>query len=139
MYRISRWLFLKKIPKLPSIFQRLNFFFNSCDIPPTVVIGKNVDFKHFGLGVIFNHKVTLEDNVIIMPHVVLGQHLSSKEKKPFSGILIKEYAMIGVGAKIIANDELIIGRYANVGANAVVLNSVSDYKIAVGIPAKELP
>lgn len=138
LYRLSRWLFLKKIPKIPSLFQRLNYFFNSCDIPPTAIIGNNVEFKHFGLGVVLNNRVMIEDNVIIMPHVVLGQHLNSKEKKPFIRILVKEYAMIGTGAKVIAKDELIIGKGVSIGANSVVTKSIADYKTVVGIPARVL-
>jgi serine O-acetyltransferase len=42
--------------------------------------------------------------------------------------------MIGSGAKILGNVR--IGRYASVGANAVVLSDVPDYSVVVGLPAR---
>ncbi|AKU11732.1 serine O-acetyltransferase [Azoarcus sp. CIB] len=42
--------------------------------------------------------------------------------------------MIGSGAKILGPVK--VGRFASIGANAVVLADVPDYGVAVGIPAK---
>lgn len=42
--------------------------------------------------------------------------------------------MIGTGAKILG--PVTIGRWASIGANAVVLDDVPDYGVTVGIPAR---
>ena len=49
-------------------------------------------------------------------------------------ILIKKGAWIGAGASILPG--VSIGKYAIVGAGAIVTKDVPDYGVAVGIPAK---
>lgn len=135
---MGRWFYSFGIPKIHIIFQKLNYFFNSCDIPCKAIIDKSVDFKHYGLGVVINHKTVIEKDVVIMPHVVIGQHLSSTSKKEFSKIIISEGAMLGVGSKIIASDILTIGKFCSIGANSVVIKSVPDFATVIGVPGKLL-
>lgn len=44
---------------------------------------------------------------------------------------------IGAGAKIIG--KITLGSHVVVGANAVVVQNVPDYSVAMGVPAKVLP
>ena len=50
------------------------------------------------------------------------------------GIYIDDEAWIGTHCVIIGN--IRIGRHSIIGANSVVLNSIPDYCVAVGSPAK---
>lgn len=52
-----------------------------------------------------------------------------------SKLYIGEGAFIGLGAKIL-NSCNYIGKYARIGAGAVVTKDVPDYALAVGVPAK---
>lgn len=49
-------------------------------------------------------------------------------------IIIKKGAWIGAGATVLPG--VSIGKYAIVGAGAIVTKDVPDYSVVVGIPAK---
>ena len=49
-------------------------------------------------------------------------------------IIIKKGAWIGAGASILPG--VTVGKYAIVGAGAIVTKDVPDYAVVVGIPAK---
>lgn len=55
------------------------------------------------------------------------------ESKP---IIIKDYAWIGYGCKILSG--VTIGEYAIVGAGAVVTKDVEPYMVVGGVPAKNI-
>ena len=70
-----------------------------------------------------------------------GEHETSRTDIPIlvqgqiiRGITIEDNAMIGTGAKI--KDGITIGRDAFIGAGAVVTESIPEFSIAVGVPAK---
>ncbi|MCZ8256014.1 MAG: serine acetyltransferase, partial [Polaromonas sp.] len=48
--------------------------------------------------------------------------------------VIGNHVVLGAGAKVIGR--VTIGDYAKVGANAVVLQDVPPYAVAVGVPAR---
>lgn len=79
----------------------------------------------------------LENHCWIGPHVVLTNARypqSSKAKKELRGPIIKKNARIGANATILPG--VIIGRYALVGAGAVVTKDVPDKAVVVGNPAR---
>ncbi len=88
-----------------------------------VDIGKNVGIGAYcfiiGGG---EHQMSRTD----IPILVQGQIIR--------GITIEDNAMIGTGAKI--KDGITIGRDAFIGAGAVVTESIPEFSIAVGVPAK---
>jgi serine acetyltransferase len=49
---------------------------------------------------------------------------------------IGECTAISLGAKVIEN--ITIGKHTVIGAGALVIRNVGDFKIAFGIPAKEI-
>lgn len=59
-----------------------------------------------------------------------------ERKHEFKPTLVKKGATIGANATIVCG--VTIGRYAMIGAGAVVKADVSDYAIVVGIPAKQI-
>lgn len=114
------------LPKLIKIFLRIAF---GLVLPPTARIGRNVLFSYQGLGTVIHKYAVIEDNAIILTGVTLGGR-SGRKGAP----VVRQGAMIGAGAKILG--AVTIGRYASVGANAVVLEDVPDYAVVVGIPAR---
>ena len=81
--------------------------------------------------------ITIEDDVQIAANV----QLLSNNHDPYDRqiltckpIRIRRGAWIGAGATIMAG--VTVGKYAIVGAAAVVTHDVGDYEVVVGNPAK---
>ena len=112
-----------------------------CNIGQNVVvfsgvkIGNNVKIQN---NVSVYEGVTLEDDVFCGPCMVFTNvinprsHISRKHE--FKQTLVKKGATIGANATIICGNT--IGRYAFIGAGAVVSKDVSDYALVVGNPAR---
>ena len=82
--------------------------------------------------------VTLEDNVFVGPNATF-----TNDKNPRVGIawkleetLVREGASIGANATILCG--ITIGKYAVVGAGAVVTKDIPPYQTWVGNPARRL-
>jgi len=87
--------------------------------------------------------VTLEDYVFVGPSAVFTNDLNPRAKYPkkdypqygkWISTLVKKGATIGANATIVCGNE--IGKWAMVGAGAVVTKDVPDYAIVAGVPAK---
>ena len=87
--------------------------------------------------------VTLEDYVFVGPSAVFTNDKNPRAKYPKSkypeygkwvSTLVKEGATIGANATVVCGNT--IGKWAMIGAGAVVANDVPDYAIAIGVPAK---
>jgi serine O-acetyltransferase len=128
-HKIARWLYLKKIPLLPRVFNRLTRLIYSCEIPYTAQISETVIFAHKGLGVVIGHDTIIGHNSKILQNVTIGGR-SGIRANPVIG----ENVLIGAGACILGR--VIIGDNASIGANAVVLDDIPPNSVAVGAPAK---
>lgn len=100
------------------------------DIHRDATIAATVSFPHL-TGVVIHQDSVIEDGCMIMQQVTLGQ--TARSGAPF----VAQGAYIGAGAKVLG--QVRIGRKAQVGANAVVLQDVPDNTTAVGVPARILP
>ena len=81
--------------------------------------------------------ITIEDDVQIAGNVsLLSNNHDPYERSILTckPIVIRKGAWIGANAVVLAGTE--IGRYAIVGAGAVVTKDIPDYAVAVGNPAK---
>jgi acetyltransferase-like isoleucine patch superfamily enzyme/DNA-binding response OmpR family regulator len=110
---------------------------NICDhtfIEGGVRIGNRVTIK---CGVFLWDGMTLEDDVFIGPGAVFTNDARPRSKKylarPLS-IVLKEGCTLGAGSITLPN--LTIGRWAMVGAGAVVTHNVPDFALVVGNPAR---
>jgi serine O-acetyltransferase len=136
LHKLARWLWLRRVKKVPGLLQLLNYFLTGCDLPFSVQIGKRVRFQHYGSGCIVNHQVTIGDDVTIHPQVVIGQNVRAIGVSELTRIVIGDRVQLGTGAKILGSGEFHIGADALIGANAVVLHSVPAGCTAVGVPAR---
>ena len=100
-----------------------------------VTIGNKVKIQN---NVSVYEGVTLEDEVFVGPSVVFTNVIN-----PRSGVVRKnEYkpTIVGQGATIGANATIVcghrVGRYAFVGAGAVITRDVLDYELVTGNPAR---
>ena len=99
-----------------------------------VVIGDNVTVK---CGVYLWDGLRVNDNVFIGPNATFTNDKFPRSKEypeVFSKIIIRKGASIGGGAIIMPDIE--VGKYALVGAGAVVTKNVPDYAVVVGNPAR---
>lgn len=139
LYRISNFLYKRKLHKLAKVFYFINKIINSAEISPKAIIGR-VNIYH-SVGVVIGGDVIIKDDVTIMSGVVLGAngyfvkgiHKSINYKKHGAPI-IKKNVFIGANSCILGN--ITLGENAVIGANAVVTKDVPDNSIAIGVPAK---
>ena len=104
-------------------------------ISPDVVIGDNVKIQN---NVSVYTGVILEDDVFCGPSMVFTNVVNPRSHVPrkseYQTTRVRQGASLGANCTILCGTT--IGRYAFVGAGAVVLRDVADYAIVVGNPAR---
>jgi len=104
-------------------------------IAPSVTVGNGVKIQN---NVSLYTCVVIEDDVFLGPSCVFTNVINPRafieRKDEFRPTVVKNGATIGANATIICGNS--IGRYALVGAGAVVTKDVPDYALIVGSPAR---
>jgi UDP-2-acetamido-3-amino-2,3-dideoxy-glucuronate N-acetyltransferase len=104
-------------------------------ISPEVTIGDNVKLQN---NVSVYTGVELEDDVFCGPSMVFTNvvnprsHVSRKDE--YRKTLVKKGASIGANATVVCGHT--IGRFAFIGAGAVVTKDIPDYALIVGNPGR---
>jgi UDP-2-acetamido-3-amino-2,3-dideoxy-glucuronate N-acetyltransferase len=114
---------------------------NICDhafVESNVTIGDGVTIKN---GVAVWDGVSLGDHVFVGPNAVFTNDLNpraevKKSREQFVTTNVHEGATIGANATIVCG--VTIGRYAFIGAGAVVIRDVPAYAMVVGTPARQI-
>ena len=105
-------------------------------ISPDVVLGKNVKVQN---NVSIYTGVQCEDDVFLGPSMVFTNVTNPRSainrKGQYSKTTVKTGASIGANATIVCGYD--IGRFAFIGAGAVVTKSVPDYALVMGNPARQ--
>lgn len=110
---------------------------NLCDhtfVEGKVRIGNRVTLK---CGVYLWDGLVLEDDVFVGPGAVFTNDLRPRSRcvpREYPTTLLKQGCSIGAGAVILPG--LTIGRWAMVGAGAVVTRDVPDFALVAGNPAR---
>jgi UDP-2-acetamido-3-amino-2,3-dideoxy-glucuronate N-acetyltransferase len=106
-------------------------------VGPAVTIGDGCKIQN---NVSLYRGVTLEDKVFCGPSCVFTNVYNPRafveRKSEFLPTLVREGASIGANATVVCGTT--IGRYAFVGAGAVVKKDVADYALVVGVPARRI-
>lgn len=104
-------------------------------VGPKVTVGNGVKIQN---NVSVYEGVTLEDYVFCGPSMVFTNVFNPRSEIPRMGelrtTLVKRGATIGANSTILCG--ITIGRYALIGAGAVVTKDVPDFALMVGSPAK---
>lgn len=102
-----------------------------------VTIGNNVKIQN---NVSVYDNVTIENDVFCGPSMVFTNVYNPRSaisrKDEYRDTRVKKGATIGANATIVCGTT--IGRYAFIGAGAVVNRNVPDYALMVGVPAKQI-
>ena len=102
-----------------------------------VVIGNNVKIQN---NVSVYDAVTLEDDVFCGPSMVFTNVYNPRaavtRKNEYRRTLVRQGATLGANCTIVCGAT--IGRYAFVGAGAVVQKNVPDFALVVGVPARHI-
>ncbi|MGB0422911.1 MAG: acyltransferase [Flavobacteriales bacterium] len=106
-------------------------------ISPEVVLGNNVKVQN---NVSLYTGVICEDDVFLGPSCVFTNVVNPRSavirKDEYRQTIVKKGASIGANATIVCGHD--IGKFAFIGAGAVVTKTVPDYALVVGNPAKHL-
>jgi len=105
-------------------------------ISPEVTIGNRVKIQN---NVSVYTGVICEDDVFLGPSAVFTNVINPRSaiirKNEYKPTLVQKGATIGANATIICG--ITIGRYAFIGAGAVVTKNIGDYVLVVGNPARQ--
>lgn len=139
IYRYGRWRYGIKNSVLRKPFSLLYKFLykvvqilTGIELPCEVPVGRNFRIDHFG-DIIISGYASFGDDCIIRNGVTVGLKNIEEKAAPKIGNNVN----IGAGAKLLGN--ITVGDNVDVGANAVVISSVPENSIAVGIPARIIP
>ena len=106
-------------------------------ISPEVVLGNNVKVQN---NVSIYTGVICEDDVFLGPSMVFTNVMNPRSavirRDSYLKTIVKQGASIGANATIVCGHD--IGRYAFIGAGAVVTKHVPDYALVVGNPARQI-
>ncbi len=105
-------------------------------ISPDVKLGRNVKVQN---NVSIYTGVECEDDVFLGPSMVFTNVINPRSavnrRGEYLRTLVKKGASIGANATIVCGHD--IGRYAFIGAGAVVTREVPDHALVVGNPARQ--
>ncbi len=136
----TRFLLAEKIKRLVPGFEFITVIHPSVIISKTVTVGKGSvilasatlnaeskvgDFCILNTGVNFGHESEINDYSSLAPGVTVG-----------GNVIIDTFSAICLGANIIHS--IYIGMHSIVGAGALVNKDVENFRLAYGVPAKEI-
>ncbi len=106
-------------------------------ISPEVILGKNVKVQN---NVSIYTGVICEDDVFLGPSMVFTNIVNPRSgvvrRGQYTKTVVKHGASIGANATIVCGHD--IGKFAFIGAGAVVTKEVPAYALVVGNPAKQI-
>lgn len=106
-------------------------------ISPEVILGHNVKVQN---NVSIYTGVICEDDVFLGPSMVFTNVINPRSavirSNQYMRTIVKTGASIGANATIVCGND--IGKFAFIGAGAVVTKEVTDYALVVGNPARQV-
>ena len=115
----------------------------NCNIGQNVVISPDV---HLGRNVKVQNNVSIytgvncEDDVFLGPSMVFTNVINPRSavnrKSEYMKTTVRKGASIGANATIVCGND--IGKFAFIGAGAVVVKEIKPYALVVGNPSKQI-
>jgi len=135
-YRLRRWAavrrgWVRRILSVPIFFFHVAVqTATGVSIPTGCRIGRGLYIGHF-CGIFLHDNGVMGEHCSLSQGVTIG--LGGKGEK-FGAPMVGDDVYFGAGAK--AFGKITIGSHTDIGANAVVLDSVPEGATAVGVPAR---
>jgi serine O-acetyltransferase len=129
-HRASHWLWQRGAQFPARGLSQAARWATGIEIHPAATIGDRVFIDH-GAGVVIGETAEVGDDVTIYHGVTLGgTSLEHVKRHPTIG----NHVVIGAGAKVLGN--LVVGDGSRIGANAVLVRSVDEHSVVVGVPGQ---
>lgn len=129
------WHFSHIMPKC-TIGKKCNIGQNVV-VSPDVILGNNVKVQN---NVSIYTGVVCEDDVFLGPSMVFTNVINPRSalnrRDEYMKTIVKRGASIGANATIVCGND--IGRFAFIGAGAVVTKEIKDYALVVGNPSRQI-
>lgn len=116
---------------------------SSCSLGQNVFVGNKVkigDNSKIQNNVSIYDNISIEKNVFLGPSMVFTNVYNPRaeisRKNEYRETKICEGATLGANCTIICG--VIVGKYAFVGAGAVINKNIKDFALVVGVPAKQI-
>jgi len=129
-HRVASWFYRHKIYLVARAISQFNRFMTGIEIHPGAKIGNGFFIDH-GMGVVIGETAEIGNNVTLYHGVTLGGVSLAKGKRHPT---LRDNVVVGAGAKILGAIE--IGEGSRIGANAVVVKSVPQNSVVVGVPGQ---
>jgi serine O-acetyltransferase len=129
-HRITHWLWTRNAKLIARWVSQLARGLTGIEIHPGATIGSGLFIDH-GMGVVIGETAEVGADVTLYHGVTLGGTSLSKGKRHPT---IGDRVTIGAGAKVLGN--ITIGSDSRIGANAVVVRSVPENSVVVGVPGQ---
>jgi len=131
--RLARYFFLARgLSFLSPVFTWLNLLVFGIEFTPRCDVGAGLMLPHTVGTVVGARKIGV--NVTIFQGVTLGALTADLKYVESLRPILGDNVLVGAGAKILGGID--VGNNTKIGANAVVLQSLPDNAVAVGVPAK---
>src|SRR6187455_1014308 len=130
VHRLAHWLWRQHLRWFARMVSHIGRWLTGIEIHPGAQIGRRFFIDH-GMGVVIGETAEIGDDVMMYHDVTLGgRSLRRTKRHPTIG----DGVIIGAGARVLG--PVVVGKGAQVGANAVVVRDVPDAAIVVGVPGQ---
>jgi serine O-acetyltransferase len=131
-HRIAHWLWKRDHKLSGRTLSQLVRWLTGIEIHPGATIGRGLFIDH-GMGLVIGETAEIGDDVTLYHGVTLGgTRLQKGKRHPTLG----DRVVVGAGAKILG--AITIGADTRIGANAVVVKSVPENSVVVGVPGQNV-
>ena len=130
LHRVAHFLWNHRFRFLARLVSHTARFLTTIEIHPGAVIGRRFFIDH-GAGVVIGETAEIADDVLMYQGVVLGGTTLEKTKRhPTIG------NNVVIGAAAILLGAIVVGDNSRIGANSVVVRSVPEGSVVVGVPGR---
>jgi serine O-acetyltransferase len=131
-HRIAHWFWKHDHKLIGRLISQLVRALTGIEIHPGATIGQGLFIDH-GMGVVIGETAEIGKDVTLYHGVTLGGTQLAKGKRHPT---LDDRVVVGAGAKILG--AITIGSDTRIGANAVVVRSVPENSVVVGVPGQNI-
>jgi serine O-acetyltransferase len=131
-HRLAHWLWQQPLKTMARWLSQVTRSLTGIEIHPGAVIAPGFFIDH-GMGVVIGETARIGRDVTMYHGVTLGGTSLEKGKRHPT---IGDRVVIGAGAKVMG--AITIGADSRIGANAVVVRSVPENSVVVGVPGQNI-